>query len=150
MVSQHPPKKINVSFKYNYVFMGLNIFDEFQSVVAIILSDTRLSHRWSTGASNWHPTPFDTMLVESLIPSLLSVMTRFPESFCTFQFQTCYLPFPQRVLVSFSAIWCVKTTVWGLQVMQSLLNGQSHCFQFLLSTNNTPANTSAHPPYTHG
>lgn len=91
--------------------MGLNIFDEFQSVVAIIFSDTRLAHCWSTGAPNWHPIPFDMMPAESLIPSLLSVMTTFPESFCTFQFQTCCLPFPQRVLVSFSAIWCVKTTV---------------------------------------
>lgn len=60
-LSWHPLKKINktFSFEYNYVFMDLNIFHEFQSVVVIILIDAQLSHRWSMGASNWHLCPFD-------------------------------------------------------------------------------------------
>ena len=39
------------------------MFDEFQSVAAIILTDAQLSHYWSMGASNGHLSPFDIILV---------------------------------------------------------------------------------------
>lgn len=43
--------------------MDLNIFDEFQPIVVIILTDAPLSHFLSKTASSWHLNPFDLTLI---------------------------------------------------------------------------------------